>query len=79
LEDFGLDAVRKHMAGFEDRFALLRRHPLAGEARPELGAATRSLAHRPHRIFYRYVGGEVLIVRILHAAMDERRALGAQG
>lgn len=78
MEDFGLLAVTRHMAGFEDIFAPLRRHPLAGEARPELGATMRSLSHRPHRIFYRYVGGKVLIVRILHAAMDERRALGVQ-
>lgn len=72
LIEFGLSATRRHMAGFERKFALLRAHPEAGQERPEFGEKIRALPHPPHRILYLIASDEVLIVRILHSA---RRAL----
>lgn len=77
LADFGSAATRKHMAGFERIFQLLRAHPRAGQLRPEYGADIRAIAHHPHRIIYELRGGSVLVVRILHYARDVRGALAS--
>lgn len=75
LRDHGNVATRKHMAGFERVFDLLREHPSAGQARSEYGPNFRSFSYHPHRIFYRFEDNAVLIVRILHAARDVVDAL----
>ncbi|MFC3439897.1 type II toxin-antitoxin system RelE/ParE family toxin [Sphingobium rhizovicinum] len=75
LEAFGLAAVRRHMQGFNRIFALLRTHPAIGEARPDYGDSIRVFSHRPHRIFYHVGEREILIVRVLHAAMDAAAAM----
>jgi len=76
VEDWGVGPVRAHMEGFHRIFTLLRQHPLAGQARPDYGEDIRVFSHRPHRILYRADKRELLIVRVLHSAMDVRRALG---
>ena len=76
LEYFGLEAVRAHMQGFERIFALLRTHPAAGEARPDYGDGIRAFSHRPHRVLYHVGEQTILILRILHSAMDAPSALG---
>jgi plasmid stabilization system protein ParE len=75
LEDFGVSTVRAHMEGFDRVFALLRGHPSAGQARPEYGEGIRVFSHRPHRVLYRAGEREILIIRVLHSAMDVRKAL----
>lgn len=78
LEQFGLEAVRRHMQGFERIFALLRTHAQAGAARPDYGDGIRVFSHRPHRLIYHASDQGVLILRVLHSAMDEASALGAR-
>ena len=63
------------MRRFAELFDLLRRHPLAGQNASDLGKGMRSLTHRSHRILYQARKDEVLIVRVLHHAMDAKRAL----
>lgn len=75
LEQFGLDAVRRHMQGFDRIFALLRTHAQAGTARPDYGDGIRVFPHRPHRIVYHVDDRDILILRILHSAMDAAFAL----
>lgn len=75
LLDHGNSSTRKHMAGFERVFDLLREHPNAGQSRSEYGGGFRSFSYHPHRIFYRCDGDVVLIVRILHAARDASNVL----
>jgi plasmid stabilization system protein ParE len=75
LATFGLAAARSHMQGFEAVFTLLRAYPGAGEARPDYGDGIRVFSHRPHRVVYHVADGNVLIVRILHSAMDAISAL----
>lgn len=75
LESFGPETVRAHMLGFEHIFTLLRAHPAAGEARPDYGEGIRVFSHRPHRIFYHIGENDILIVRILHSAMDAIAAM----
>jgi toxin ParE1/3/4 len=45
-------------------------HPLAGRARDELRPGVRSLAVRPHVVFYRVVNGMPEIVRVLDGRRD---------
>lgn len=63
------------MEGFDRIFALLREHPRAGEVRSDYGIEVRVFTHRPHRVLYRCDGEDVLILRILHSAMDVPNAL----
>ena len=72
---FGAEMGEAYMRGFDKAFTLLQDHPLAGRAVPEYGNLTRCLVHRKHRIFHIVEGETVLIVRILHHAMDAQRAL----
>lgn len=74
-EQFGDDVADAYARGFMETFDLLGRHPYAGAARPELGDAIRCQLHRRHRIFYRVNGEIILILRIVHHAMDERSIL----
>jgi toxin ParE1/3/4 len=75
LDRFGVQATRMHMQGFERIFSLLRTHPGAGEARADYGENIRVFSHRPHRIIYHVSGKDILIVRVLHAAMDAAAAM----
>lgn len=51
----------------------LRDHPELGMARPDLGDLLRSLPVREHRLFYRFDGKNISVVRVLHKAMDPAR------
>jgi toxin ParE1/3/4 len=48
----------------------IEHHPLAGRSRNELRPGIRSLAARPHIVFYRVVGGVPEIVRVLDGRQD---------
>jgi len=63
------------MRRFDELFDLLRRHPLVGQQASDLGKGMRSLTHRSHRILYQAGKDEVLIVRVLHHAMDVKQSL----
>ncbi len=72
---FGDDIAEAYMHGFDEAFALLRDFPLSAPLRPELGDDLRCLVHRQHRILYKVSNETVLIVRIVHHAMDARRVM----
>ncbi len=74
-EQFGADVADIYSRGFNEVFALLRRHPFAGAGKPELGKTIRCTIHRSHRIFYHYENDVVLIVRIIHHSRDAKLAL----
>jgi toxin ParE1/3/4 len=71
---FGLAASEAHLDGIRRLFSLLESHPFAGQELSEPGLGVRTLSHRPHRIFYQIVRGDVVIVRVLHQSRDVRRA-----
>ncbi len=48
----------------------IERNPQGYRARPELAEGVRSCAFRHYVILYRIEGADVLIIRMLHAAMD---------
>ena len=75
LAQFGEEIGEAYMHGFDKVFALLKDYPFAGSEAAKYGNAYRCFMHRRHRIFYVVYDEMVLIVRILHHAMDEKRAL----
>lgn len=68
--EFGPSVAEDYARGFRAVFDLLRRHPLAGVARPELGRGVRCIVHRKHRVFYIVKSDLVQIVRIFHHSRD---------
>lgn len=75
FEQFGEDIADAYMRGFDELFDLLRLHSKAGVTASDLGRGIRKLTHRQHRIFYTAKGNLVFIARIVHHAMDAKRAL----
>lgn len=75
LAQFGEEIGQAYMQGFDKAFALLQDHPRAGSPTPEYGTSYRCLVHRRHRIFYTVNNDVVVIVRILHHALDAKRVL----
>ncbi len=56
----------------------IARNPLGYRARPDIAEGVRTCAFRHYVILFRAQGDEVLIVRMLHGAMDIPRKLLVQ-
>lgn len=67
---FGAATTRQYLIGLRAAFTRLRERPLIGTAEEHLGFAMRSFGYKSHRIYFRSVNHDVLIVRILHHARD---------
>jgi toxin ParE1/3/4 len=74
-ENFGLTAAESYFDSFGKAFDLLARHPRIGAEAFPGDAVTRVLHHRRHRIFYEAREDGILILRVLHHAMDADRRL----
>ncbi|PJJ95870.1 plasmid stabilization protein ParE [Lysobacteraceae bacterium NML91-0213] len=58
-------------------FRALARNPAMGRACDDILQGFRKLPHGAHVIYYRQIAGqEIMIVRILHGAMDAEASLG---
>ena len=75
IEQFSPEMADAYFLGFDEVFDLLARHPFAGPETPEISKGLRCFTHLKHRIFYRVRTDVVIIVRIVHHAMDARRVL----
>ncbi len=85
LEEIGDYIARDNPARAESFVVELRkqcekiaRNPLGYRARPEIAEGIRTCAFRHYLILFRTEGDEVLIVRMLHGAMDIPRKLVVQ-
>ncbi len=74
-QQFGDEVADGYSRRLSDAFDQLADYPMSGKATPEYGKAHRCLVHNRHRIYYEMQDDIVLIVRILHHAMDAARAL----
>jgi toxin ParE1/3/4 len=74
-QQFGKDVADTYSRKLKAAFDQLASYHRSGQAVSEYGKAYRCLIHKRHRIFYRIDGDVVVIVRILHHAMDARLAL----
>ena len=70
---FGERTGEEYVASFDDGFALIAQHPMAGAVHDFIRPPIRSIAHGRHRIYYDLVGSGVVVQRILHHAMDIKR------
>ena len=68
LRDFGPEATRAYMIGFDHIFARLEDYPLSGARADEFGRVVRSCSHPPYRVFYRFEAEIVSILRVAHTA-----------
>jgi toxin ParE1/3/4 len=75
IREFDAQVADDYFLGFDQAFDRLADFPMSGRPEPGLGKDLRCLVHRKHRIFYRVSGARVLIVRVVHSAMDARRAM----
>ena len=60
----------RHLARLKQVFASLAEVPGQGRFRPELGSAVQSFPVGNYLIFYQQVDGDILILRVIHAARD---------
>ena len=63
-------AATRMVYRIRDRFEMLGRQPLLGEACEDLQPGLRSFPVRPYVIYYSVLHDEVSIVRVLHGARD---------
>lgn len=67
---FGPLQADKYTADLDSFLKLLARNPEMGRDRSDLVEGIRKHDHAEHAIFYKEVGGSILIVRILHQQME---------
>lgn len=71
-------AAERYANEFSDKTKLLAQFPELGRLRPEILSHLRSTLVQPYVIFYRIVGDEIQILRILHGRRDLRRIMQAE-
>lgn len=76
VEKFGPVIAGDYIADIDRALGQLGKFPHLGFLVPELKQSPRCLPCRQHRLYYRHEHGTVLIIRILHHAMDPRKWLG---
>ena len=72
---FGEVTGEEYVASFEESFALIAEHPMAGAVHDFVRPPIRSISHGRHRIYYDVFGGKMVVQRILHHAMNVERHL----
>ncbi|RYF19389.1 MAG: type II toxin-antitoxin system RelE/ParE family toxin [Oxalobacteraceae bacterium] len=73
VQHFGVDRTIAYLDTFEATFRRILDFPEIGAPHFELTPATRAIGCQRHRIYYELTGATVVIVRILHQAMDVAR------
>jgi toxin ParE1/3/4 len=76
IDAHGEAAAEAYLADLDRALDRLREYPELGAARPELNPLLRCLPCREHRIFYRFDGRAISVVRVLHKAMDAEARVG---
>lgn len=72
---FGDSVASAYFFSFDTTFDMLCRHPHAGARYEEIDGDLRAFRHKSHRVFYLVEDSRILIVRVLHHAMDAPRPL----
>lgn len=75
VAEFGVERAVAYLDAVESAFRRILDFPEMGAVHPTVRPLTRSLGCRQHRIFYEATGETILIIRILHKAMDVERHL----
>ncbi|HEX8625582.1 MAG TPA: type II toxin-antitoxin system RelE/ParE family toxin [Allosphingosinicella sp.] len=75
VAEFGVERAVAYLDEVEGAFRRIVDFPEIGSVHPAVLPLTRSLGCEQHRIFYEVGSDTILIVRILHKAMDVERHL----
>jgi toxin ParE1/3/4 len=75
LAEFGVARAIAYLDAMEGAFRRTLDYPDIGALHPTVHPPIRSLGCQQHRIFYQVEGDTILVVRILHKAMDAKRHL----
>lgn len=76
---WGVRQRNDYLKEFDQVFRALAKSPLMGQACDEVREGYRKLPHGSHVIYYKQPSASLLlVVRILHAAMDADLQLGRQ-
>jgi toxin ParE1/3/4 len=73
--EFGVERAVVYLDALESAFRRIVDYPETGAVHPTVRPLTRSLGSQQHRIFHEVGRENILIVRILHKAMDGERHL----
>ncbi|MDF3606226.1 type II toxin-antitoxin system RelE/ParE family toxin [Paracoccus sp. DMF-8] len=76
LEHFGLAQAEKYFAEMFTRFDTIAKIPDLGRDYSDIYPGAFRVNQGSHAVYYRRVDGAILILRILHQAMDPARHLG---
>jgi len=71
--------AERYATAFHEKGRMLAQFPELGRLRTEIAPHVRSTLVHPYVLFYRIVGDEVQILRILHGRRDLRRIMQAEG
>jgi len=77
VEHFGAERTLLYLDAIEQAFRRILDHPEIGTPRPDLAERLRGMSVGVHRLFYRVDADTIVIVRILHKAMDAERRISA--
>jgi toxin ParE1/3/4 len=75
VAEFGVERAVAYLDAVESAFRRIVDFPEIGAVHRAVHPPTRSLGCQQHSIFYEVGGDRILIIRILHKAMDEERHL----
>ena len=75
LAEFGVASAAAYLDAMEGAFRRMLDFPDIGTVHSTVRPPTRALGCQQHRIFYQVRGDTILVVRILHKAMDVERHL----
>ena len=75
VSEFGRRVAAKYMRGLSHAFTRLEEYPEIGPLSPDIAPEIRLLRYRNHHIFYRIEGDLILVMRVLHHAMDAKGRL----
>ncbi len=76
IEQHGLAAARKYVAGLHACFELLAEYPMLGRRADRIAPGVRRHECQAHVVFYVQREASVQIARVLHARMDVPRRYG---
>lgn len=69
-DEWGSAQADRYLGQIEETIDLLVRNPARGRARDEIRPGFRSHSAGSHMIFYRIVGSDIEIARVLHQRMN---------
>lgn len=75
FETWGEDQEKRYVSGLWKKFEEIRVQPEIHRLRDELANGCRSARHGKHVIFFRWETERIVVIRVLHEAMDFRTHL----